>query len=221
MGMKTAKPARRRAEAARRGRPALDRERIAAAALALADRDGLGALSMRALGAELGVEAMSLYKHVDGKQAVLDSLVDAALGPVDWRARGDADWRARVEHVAGRLREVALAHPSAFAVLASGVPRSPAARTPMLEILAALADGGMAPGEAASAFWSILAWVLGSVACEAADPNGEAAGAWSRWMGADETGTALRPFIDARAACEAGSDFTAGLARLLRAAPGG
>src|SRR4029077_16611494 len=58
----------------------LTREAILRQALELADRDGLRALSMRRLGRELGVEAMSLYRHVGSKQALLEGLVELVLG---------------------------------------------------------------------------------------------------------------------------------------------
>ena len=54
----------------------LDRDRVVAEAMALADEAGLAALSMRALAGRLGVEAMSLYHHVPGKEALLDAMVD-------------------------------------------------------------------------------------------------------------------------------------------------
>ena len=61
-------------------RAPLSRERILSAALSVADRDGLPALSMRRLGAALGVEAMSLYGHVRDKGDLLDGLVDHVVG---------------------------------------------------------------------------------------------------------------------------------------------
>ena len=63
----------------RRRRTALSRERIAAAAVALIDGEGLDALSMRRLGAALGVEAMSLYRHFPSKAALLEAVVARLL----------------------------------------------------------------------------------------------------------------------------------------------
>ncbi|MEU3947974.1 TetR family transcriptional regulator [Streptomyces sp. NPDC029526] len=68
-------PARRASDRGRYGR--LSRERVLAAALALVDEEGLSALSMRRLGAELGVEAMALYRYAASKDALLDGLVEA------------------------------------------------------------------------------------------------------------------------------------------------
>ena len=64
-------------------RPSLTKERVLQAAVDLADRDGLGALTMRRLGAELGVEAMSLYKHVANKEEILDRIVELVVGEIE------------------------------------------------------------------------------------------------------------------------------------------
>ena len=61
----------------------LTRERVLKAAIALADRDGAEALSMRKLGQELGVEAMSLYNHISNKDDLLDGVVDAMVGEIE------------------------------------------------------------------------------------------------------------------------------------------
>ena len=64
-------------------RPPLTTDRVLRAAVDLADRDGLSALTMRRLGAELGVEAMSLYKHVANKEAILDGVVELIVGQIE------------------------------------------------------------------------------------------------------------------------------------------
>ncbi|MER6347150.1 TetR/AcrR family transcriptional regulator C-terminal domain-containing protein [Streptomyces sp. NPDC001595] len=72
---RTGGPGRRASDRGRYGR--LSRERVLASALEIVDRDGLSGLSMRRLGAELGVEAMALYRYASGKDALLDGLVEA------------------------------------------------------------------------------------------------------------------------------------------------
>src|SRR4051812_29763767 len=84
---------------------ALSRERVCKEALALVDEEGLEALSMRRLGARLGFEAMSLYRHVRDKADLLDALHAAVLGelePVD--ACADDDWRGLLGGLASALR---------------------------------------------------------------------------------------------------------------------
>ena len=89
-------PARRASDRGRLGR--LTRERVLAAALALVDREGLSALSMRRLGTELGVEAMALYRYASSKDSLLDGLVEALYLELEERLAADgdedADWRA-------------------------------------------------------------------------------------------------------------------------------
>ncbi|HEX7171401.1 MAG TPA: TetR family transcriptional regulator, partial [Candidatus Limnocylindria bacterium] len=75
-----------------RSREPLSRHRVLQAAMSLADREGLGALTMRRLGAELGVEAMSLYKHVSDKDDILDGIVDLVVAAIEVPGDG-ADWR--------------------------------------------------------------------------------------------------------------------------------
>ncbi|MFC7479378.1 TetR/AcrR family transcriptional regulator [Luedemannella flava] len=63
-------------------REPLSRERVLAAAVALADAEGVPALTMRRLAKDLGVEAMSLYHHLPGKDALLDGLVESVVGEI-------------------------------------------------------------------------------------------------------------------------------------------
>ena len=89
-------------------RPPLTRERIVRAALELVDRSGLDALTMRRLGAALGVEAMSLYKHVPNKRAILDGIRElliadfAASLPIEPATR----WRDDLARFARAYRSV-------------------------------------------------------------------------------------------------------------------
>ena len=64
-------------------RAPLTKERVLRAAVDLADRDGIDALSMRKLGQELGVEAMALYRHVRNKDDILDGAIDVVVGEID------------------------------------------------------------------------------------------------------------------------------------------
>jgi AcrR family transcriptional regulator len=96
---------------ARRAR--LTRERILEAAVALADAEGLDAVTMRRLAGDLGVEAMSLYHHVPNKDALLDGLVAAVIGEVH-EATGEsagADWRAALRDRCLAARDVMVRHP--------------------------------------------------------------------------------------------------------------
>src|SRR5687768_86463 len=91
--------------AARGPKPGLNLPRIVDAAVALADREGLGALSMRRVAAELGVGTMSLYRHVPGKGELLDLMLDKVGGMNEDPSTWDSitDWRGALEKLARGL----------------------------------------------------------------------------------------------------------------------
>jgi AcrR family transcriptional regulator len=103
-------------EVAEKPRLPLSRERVLRAALGLADERGLEALTMRSLGQELGVEAMSLYNHVDNKEAVLDGLAELVVGEIleavqdEGRLSGPGEWKAATRRRILAARQVLLRH---------------------------------------------------------------------------------------------------------------
>src|SRR5438046_1033338 len=105
----------------------LTRERILRAAIKLIDRDGLDALSMRKLGASLGVEGMALYSHVGNKGQLLDGVVELLLEELDVPPAGAASWIDAWHAVARSYRQLARSHPGAFRLLALS-PLTTAAR---------------------------------------------------------------------------------------------
>ena len=82
------------------GEPGLSRERIVAAAVAVADTEGLAALSMRRLATGLGVTTMALYRHVPGKDELVQMMADSVFGTVVLPAPPPAGWRPRLEAAA-------------------------------------------------------------------------------------------------------------------------
>ena len=100
-------------------RPRLTRAKVLRAALEFVDANGLAALSMHKLGAELGVQGMSLYSHVENKDALLDGIVEA----MSWEAQpppaGGADWRDALRHLAAEIRGMIRRHPAAAPLLVS------------------------------------------------------------------------------------------------------
>ena len=106
-------------------RAPLTRDRVVANALALADAEGLSALSMRALAARLGVEAMSLYHHVAGKEALLDAMVDAVFDEIHLPVVG-GDWRAELRARSMSGREVMARHRWAIGLMDSRRTPGPA-----------------------------------------------------------------------------------------------
>jgi AcrR family transcriptional regulator len=94
----------------RAGKTPLSRERIVGAALALIDADGVDGLSMRKLGAQLGVDPMAVYHHLAGKDAVLQRVVEQVFGdfPVP---DADAQWADQIRQWAQAYRDTGLRHP--------------------------------------------------------------------------------------------------------------
>jgi AcrR family transcriptional regulator len=145
-----------------RTRIPLTRQRILAAALRIIDERGLDDLTMRALGAELGVEAMSIYKHVPGKAAVLDGVVELLLAEIGTERPSSPDWRLHLIDLARRFRAVSLAHPSAFLLLRRRSLSAYVAGGRMTEAaLATMIAGGFATDEAIAALRTVVRFTLG------------------------------------------------------------
>jgi AcrR family transcriptional regulator len=106
-------------------RARLNRDRVLRAALALADEAGIDALSMRKLAEELGVVPMALYKHVAGKEELLDGMIDLVVGEID--PPGDnTDWKAAVRQRILSARQALRRHPWAPGAIESRTDPSPA-----------------------------------------------------------------------------------------------
>src|SRR3954454_23063390 len=100
------------------GRSRLNRDLVLRAAVALADSGGIESLTMRRLGQDLGVEAMSLYKHVANKEALLDGMVDLVFAEIALPA-GDTDWRTAMRDRAVSARGALIRHPWATPLMQS------------------------------------------------------------------------------------------------------
>jgi AcrR family transcriptional regulator len=195
----------------------LSRERVVTAALRLADRRGLDALSMRRLGAALGVEAMSLYKHVPSKPALLDLLVERVLGEIAPPPPG-ASWERRLRHVAGELRRVSLGHPHVFPLLATRVPASPQALAPLETLLGALADAGLGDDDVLRHFWTIVGWATGALLAETAAATGAGAASLAIPAGLDAPSFPSFARLGAAiAACDFAAEYARGLDVLVAA----
>ena len=154
-------------------RPPLTRGLVIGSALELADREGLQSVSMRRLAAELGVEAMSLYHHVADKSDLLDALVDAVLDEMELPRSGA--WRDRVAAISQELRRVCLAHEAIQPLVMSRGLRRDSVLRPADALLGALRAGGMDEADSVRAFWTVLAFVTGSIACQLSErPDGGA-----------------------------------------------
>jgi TetR/AcrR family tetracycline transcriptional repressor len=152
-------------------RGTLSRDSVLDAALGLADEGGLGAVSMRRVAAQLGVEAMSLYNHVSGKADLLDGIASRVFETI-----GVPDpvlpWDERVRHLIGGCYAAMRAHPVVVQALVAEAanPRSVGALSVIDAILGALYDAGLDGPRAARGYRSLLGLVFGSVLVETADP---------------------------------------------------
>jgi AcrR family transcriptional regulator len=122
-------------------RAPLTRERVLQAAIDLADRGGLEALSMRRLGQELGVDAMALYRHVRDKDDLLDGIAEGVVGEFD-RPAPSGNWKADLRGQVMAARHVMLRHPWAPRVLEERGTAGPAALAHINAVLGTLLDGG-------------------------------------------------------------------------------
>jgi len=157
-------------------RTPLSRDRIQAAALQLADRDGLRGLSMRAVAQALGVEAMSLYHHVANKDALLDGLADWVFDRIDTPSATGL-WRPEMERRAHSARTVLAAHPWGLGLIESRRSPGPATLRHHDAVLGCLRAAGFTVVLAAHAFSVLDAYVYGFVLTEVNLPfqPGEAA----------------------------------------------
>ena len=138
----------------------LNRERVLRAALALADEGGLEALTMRKLGQALGVEAMSLYNHVAGKEEVLDGLVDIVFGEIELPCDG-SDWRTAMRRRAISAREALARHRWAIGLMESRMNPGSANLRHHDSVLRCLRDAGFSVAQAAHAYSALDSYIYG------------------------------------------------------------
>lgn len=119
----------------------LTRDRVLQAAIAYADKAGVGALSMRRLGQELGVEAMSLYNHIANKEDLLDGMVDVIVQEIDEPAPS-GDWKTILRTRILSARRALLRHPWASAVMVTRTNMTPTMMRYMDSLIGILRRGG-------------------------------------------------------------------------------
>ncbi|HZL06605.1 MAG TPA: TetR family transcriptional regulator [Coriobacteriia bacterium] len=124
-------------------------------ALAIVDTDGLSALTMRRLAADLGVEAASLYYHVPNKQALLDGAVSVMRSEMVFEEPLPTDWRQIMEVVFLRYLDLLTAHPNMLPFAGRHVESDPVQGLPFLVAT------GLSEADAAAMWQSIIAFVLG------------------------------------------------------------
>ena len=153
----------------------LSRRRVLEAAVRFADREGLEALSMRKLGAELGVEAMSLYNHVPNKDALLDGMVEVLLGELEVPSE-DAGWEERIREAYRGFRRLARRHPNVFPLLVVRPPDTMDGVWLVEEFMKTMRGAGFDPATALYAFRTFSGYAMGYAMAEirgfAMEPGG-------------------------------------------------
>ena len=143
-------------------RAPLNLERTLRVALTLADDEGLDAVTMRRLARELGVEAASLYHHVNGKNQILDGLVDAVAAEIE-RPMPSTDWRAAISERAHSTRAGLRLHPWAVSLMASRTSPGPATLGLLETGIRCFREGGFSVLQAAHAISVVDSYVHGFV----------------------------------------------------------
>src|ERR1700686_2685556 len=124
-----------------KARKPLSKERVLRAAIALADSSGIESLSMRKLGHDLGVEAMSLYNHVANKDDILDGIVDLVFSEIALPS-GEAHWKPAMRKRAISAHEALLRHPWAPSLMQSQTRPGPATLRHPDSVPGSLRNGG-------------------------------------------------------------------------------
>jgi TetR/AcrR family transcriptional regulator, tetracycline repressor protein len=156
----------------RRGRPPrVSRAQILAAALSVADSGGLEQLTMRRLGAELGIDPMTIYGHVPDKEALFDGLTELVLAGIELPAR-TGDWAQDFRAVARAARATWLAHPQVIPLLGTRPPVTAPAFAPVERATAILLDAGLTEQQAADGFDCLARLLIGHALAEAGRPPG-------------------------------------------------
>ncbi|MFD6323981.1 TetR/AcrR family transcriptional regulator [Streptomyces sp. NPDC058442] len=144
-------------------KPGLTLDRVVEAAVEVADRDGLGALSMRRIATELGTGTMSLYRYVPGKAELLDLMLDRVQRPSEDPADfGDGGWRTALEALGRATLALYRRHPWLLEVNQSRPILGPSALDGMEKVLARIKPMGLSDPELVSVIIMIDGYVVGA-----------------------------------------------------------
>jgi TetR/AcrR family transcriptional regulator, tetracycline repressor protein len=159
-----------------RGRPAIPRDRIAAAALALVDAKGAEALSMRTLAHQLGSGTATLYRRYANRSALVADVVELVYAEVRLDAADFAgqSWQRSCEVVVRRMFAALTRHPNVTRLLLEQTPLGPRAMAIRETCLSVLLDGGFAPDTAARTYATLSRFVLGFAIQAAGSPDAHA-----------------------------------------------
>jgi AcrR family transcriptional regulator len=161
---------------ARRRREPISRDAIVTAALALLDRDGFEALSMRALAEELGTGAASLYWHVGSKDGLFDLIFEHVIGEVRVPDADPAHWQEQVKEIGREQRALVLRHPAIVRLSLGRVPMGPNAVRMSERVLAIMQAGGLPPRLAVQGYLLLISAINGFTSDETGGGEGPGSG---------------------------------------------
>ncbi|MEA2499381.1 MAG: hypothetical protein QOH26_1786 [Actinomycetota bacterium] len=200
----------------------LSRERVLLAAIAFADDKGIESLSMRKLGQVLGVEAMSLYKHVANKEDMLDGMVDVVFSEMDLPPQG-VHWKTAMRLRAVSAREVLSLHPWAIGLTDSRMKPGPANLRHHDSVIGCLRAAGFSIEMAIHAYSALDSYIYGfalqeqSLPFETRDEIGEVAESMLQQFPADDYPYLAETIVEHinKSGWEYGDEFAFGLDLVL------
>jgi AcrR family transcriptional regulator len=196
----------------------LNRDVILDAAIGLIESEGPGALSMRRLGASLGVEAMAIYHHFANREELLSAIGDRLLEPLHDLQLGD-DWREACWRFATALRDIAVARPATFQLLGLQPFDTPVSLQPVERLVGVLVAHGFGPGAALAIYRTTVSYARGYALAEATGFTVDAAQPGGRQRLAALPGGRF-PILSGRAremaSLDADTGYELGLQALLR-----
>ena len=145
---------------AKSGEP-LTRQRVLEAALRLLDQEGLEGFSMRKLGAVLGVEAMSLYNHVESKRALFDGVIELLIVQAPYPEQPDATPREELWAFAHAFRDVLRAHPRVLPLVATSPLRTSASLAMLDHLLETLHQAQITGVQSIYALQCLVGFIVG------------------------------------------------------------
>lgn len=187
-------------------------ERLVVATLAVLDRDGLAALTMRAVAKELGMATMSLYRYVSDKDELEALVVDHLLAGISLTVP-PGDWRSRLTELLARLRSAVVEHPATVPLLLRHRHSAPASLAWVEATLAVLTEAGFDGQRRVVAQRTIVSYVLGALQNE---HYGPLSGAGTAAMATQERFPLLAETAALARDVPAATEFHGGLEIVLR-----
>jgi AcrR family transcriptional regulator len=198
---------------ATRTRETLTRARIIDAAVEYADAHGIGSLSMRKLGSELDVEAMSLYNHVANKDDIYDGMIDYVFASIPLPETDD-DWQAEIRHIGIAGMDAFTTHPWTVTLLMMRGNFGPAALRFTDRVIATLNSAGFSDEDAHHAWQMLSSHTMGHAFQQSTNPSvahhqeSEVSDQLERLATEFPNVARLAPLL---AQCEYGTEFAFGL----------